>query len=190
MPSIRIANALFVGRLGIDLEGKAAVTPRCWTRWPRRATRAPRRVGDSCPPIPPSCAGNWTGGVSVGAFVGGQSRGAHRRDRHQLRVARLLAAGDSPFLVLADDGKVEERTRNAGRVRSRFISNNGDSARGPIKSAGRPRQTVCAPCFIPLRRICGNTRRGRAFGVTDPDVIGLCFDTGITPTAATTRGKA
>lgn len=104
-----------------------------------------------------------------------------------LKVARLLAAveGTSPFIVLADDnGKIPERTRNAGRVKPNmglsdtewkaFAEGTNQIARAVKDETG-------------LRLVFHHHCAGyvetpyevdKLFDLTDPALVGLCLDTG------------
>lgn len=104
-----------------------------------------------------------------------------------LQHARLLAevAGDTPFIVLADDnGTIKERTENAGRIRPEhgltqaqwdtFVTGVHHIAQSVKGETGL--RTVfhhhCAgyvetPAEVDLLMQC-----------TDPNLVGLCFDTG------------
>lgn len=103
-----------------------------------------------------------------------------------LRVAKLLAGvAESPFVVLADDnGTVDERTRNAGRVQPamglredqwiQFARGAERVARSVLDETGV--RTVfhhhCAGYVETPYEIDTLMR------LTDPGLLGLCFDTG------------
>ncbi len=105
-----------------------------------------------------------------------------------VRVARLLAAvaaDPKPFLVLADNnGSIAERTQNAGRIRPAmglsssewrvFADGANRVARAVAEQAGL--RTVfhhhCAGYVETPDEI------GRLLDLTDPDLLGLVFDTG------------
>jgi inosose dehydratase len=104
-----------------------------------------------------------------------------------VRTARLLAdvEGDLPFIVLADDnGKVPERTQNAGRI----LPQHGLSetewitfAEGAIKVAKAVKnETGLRTVFH--HHCAGYVERPDEVDTlmrsTDPELLGLCFDTG------------
>jgi inosose dehydratase len=104
-----------------------------------------------------------------------------------VRTARLLAGveGTSPFIVLADDnGKVEERTRCAGRITpSQGLTPEEWQvyARGAELVAGEvKRETGLRTVF---HHHCAGYVETPAevamlLKLTDPSLLGLCFDTG------------
>jgi inosose dehydratase len=104
-----------------------------------------------------------------------------------LRTARLLAAveGDLPFIVLADDnGKIQERTHNAGRILPQHALNESEwkiFAEGAEKIAESvKKQTGLRTVF---HHHCGGyIERPDEIDIlmrlTDPNLLGLCFDTG------------
>ena len=127
----------------------------------------------------------------LGAFVpvALKDAGAHAAGvEHTLRVARLLAAvatEPKPYLVLADNnGTVEERTRNAGRITAEmglrpsewhvFASGANLVARTVLRETGL--RTVfhhhCAGHVETPEEIA------KFLDATDPEAIGLVFDTG------------
>jgi inosose dehydratase len=104
-----------------------------------------------------------------------------------VRTAKLLAAvaGDAPFIVLADDnGSVPERTQNAGRVTPEmglseakwvtFAKGAGQIARAVKEEAGL--RTVfhhhCAGYVETPAEL------DKLLSLTDPNLLGLVFDTG------------
>ena len=104
-----------------------------------------------------------------------------------VRTARLLAEaqGDQPFIVLADDnGKIPERTRNAGRV----LPKHGLSqAEWQIFAEGAERVAQAVKQETGLRTVfhhhcAGYVERPIEVDVlmkaTDPSLLGLCLDTG------------
>lgn len=131
------------------------------------------------------------GVVMLGAFVPVELR---RRAAHAegvetaVKTARLLAAVASepkPFLVLADDnGKSPERTKNAGRVTPEMglsAAEWGVFAEGANRIARAVREETG------LRTVFHHHCAGyvetpyeiaRFLELTDPDMIGLVFDTG------------
>ena len=118
-----------------------------------------------------------------------------------LQVARLIAAvqdaENPPFVVLADDnGIVPERTQHAGRVTRDMELTDAEwtvFARGVEQVAAAVRDETGLRCVF--HHHCAGyieTPReiGRLLAMTDPDLVGLVFDTGHyafgsgTPTAA------
>ncbi|MCX7853235.1 MAG: TIM barrel protein [Caldilineales bacterium] len=104
-----------------------------------------------------------------------------------LRTARLLAAvaGPTPFIVLADDnGRDPVRTQNAGRVRPEH----GLTAEGwRVFAAGVERIARAVRAETGLRTVFHHHCAGyvetpaeveQLLTLTDPDLVGLCFDTG------------
>lgn len=104
-----------------------------------------------------------------------------------VRTARLLvaAAGESPFIVLADDnGRDAARTQNAGRIRPEHGLSEAQwavFAQGAERIAGAVREQTG------LRTVFHHHCAGyvetpheveRLLAATDPGLIGLCFDTG------------
>jgi len=123
---IRIANApCSWGDLEFDLQGKAASYELVLDEM-QQTGYAGTELGDwgFLPTDPGKLKEELSkrGLVLLGAFVPLALKDAstHRKGiEAAVKVARLLAAveGTSPFIVLADDnGKVPERTLNAGRV--------------------------------------------------------------------------
>lgn len=104
-----------------------------------------------------------------------------------LRTARLLAAvaGPTPFIVLADDnGRDPIRTQNAGRIRPEH----GLDAEGwRVFAAGVERIARAVRAETGLRTVFHHHCAGyvetpaeveQLLALTDPDLVGLCFDTG------------
>lgn len=104
-----------------------------------------------------------------------------------VRTARLLAdvQGDLPFIVLADDnGKVPERTQNAGRIRPEH------GLREPewqIFAEGAEKVAEAVKKETGLRTVFHHHCAGyvehpseidRLMQLTDPALLGLCLDTG------------
>lgn len=103
-----------------------------------------------------------------------------------LRVADLLAAtGDSPFIVLADDnGKVDFRTRDAGRIQPdqglndsewRIFADGANHFASTVKERTGLRTVFhhhCAGYVETPEEV------SRLLELTDPSLLGLCFDTG------------
>ena len=104
-----------------------------------------------------------------------------------VRTARLLAAveGDLPFIVLADDnGKIPERTQNAGRILPRHGLTEQE---WKIFAAGAQRVAEAVRKEAGLRTVfhhhCGGyietpQEIEMLMRMTDPSLLGLCFDTG------------
>ncbi|HET9589761.1 MAG TPA: TIM barrel protein [Anaerolineales bacterium] len=104
-----------------------------------------------------------------------------------VRTARLMAEaeGDLPFVVLADDnGKVPERTQNAGRVLPEHGLKESEwkiFAEGVEKVAGAvKKETGLRTVF---HHHCGGyverpEEIEMLMRLTDPALLGLCFDTG------------
>jgi inosose dehydratase len=104
-----------------------------------------------------------------------------------LKVARLLAAveGTTPFIVLADDnGKVPERTLNAGRVTPEMGLSD---AQWEVFAAGVERIASAVKTETGLRLVVHHHCAGYAetpqeieklLALTDPALVGLCLDTG------------
>lgn len=131
----------------------------------------------------------------VGAFVPVALRDLHAHvegEVHALRVARLLAAtapvdaaANGPFLILADaNGTVPVRTRNAGRVKPE-MSLSADEWRTFASGAERIARAVRDETG--LRAVFHHHCAGyietpdeiaRLLDLTDPDLLGLVFDTG------------
>ncbi|HJX41300.1 MAG TPA: TIM barrel protein [Anaerolineales bacterium] len=104
-----------------------------------------------------------------------------------LRAARLMvqAVGDQPFIVLADDnGRVPLRMQNAGRIRPEHgLSDSSWQTFG--EGAARLAESVRRETG--LRTVFHHHCAGyvetppeldRLMDLTDPDVLGLCLDTG------------
>lgn len=104
-----------------------------------------------------------------------------------VRTARLLAGaeGDLPFIVLADEnGKIEERTKNAGRVTPEMGLSD---AEWQVFAEGAQRIAAAVRRETGLRTVFHHHCAGyvetpaeieRLMSLTDPDLLGLCFDTG------------
>lgn len=101
------------------------------------------------------------------------------------QAASRIGVGDKPFLVLADNnGSVEERTRNAGRITAR-MSLSTDEWR--VFADGANRIAAAVQEKTGLRTVfhhhCAgyvetDTEIRRFLRLTDPKLIGLVFDTG------------
>ena len=104
-----------------------------------------------------------------------------------IRAARLLAEteGDVPFIVLADDnGKIAERTQNAGRIRP---EQGLSEAAWRVFAEGAERVAKAVKQETGLRTVfhhhCGGYVETPAeiemlLKLTDPSLLGLCIDTG------------
>jgi inosose dehydratase len=104
-----------------------------------------------------------------------------------LRTARLLAdvAGDEPFIVLADDnGKVNHRTKYAGRIQP---EHGLSPAQWQVFVGGIHCIAQAIRKQIGLRSVFHHHCAGYVetpaeieilMRMTDPELIGLCFDTG------------
>lgn len=104
-----------------------------------------------------------------------------------LQYARLLAdtAGDIPYIVLADDnGSSVVRTQNAGRIQLEHML---DSEQWEIYSEGVNRISDSIKKETGLRSVFHHHCAGyvetpeeidRLLEHTDPNLVGLCFDTG------------
>lgn len=104
-----------------------------------------------------------------------------------LKVARLLAAvqGTLPFIVLADDnGKVPQRTLNAGRVTPQMGLS---EAEWQVFAEGANRIAAAVKKETGLRLVFHHHCAGyvetpaevaRLLALTDPSLVGLCLDTG------------
>jgi inosose dehydratase len=126
----------------------------------------------------------------VGAFVpvGFKETTNHAAGvKSALRVARLLAAveGSTPFIILADDnGKDPLRTQNAGRILPEMGLTDGQwqtFAEGVTKTAESVRSDTGLRCVF--HHHCAGyvetpAEVDRLLALTDPNLIGLCLDTG------------
>jgi len=104
-----------------------------------------------------------------------------------VRTARLLAAvaGDSPFIVLADNNGTDPvRTKNAGRIRP---EQGLSEAQWQVFAEGAERIARAIRQETGLRTVFHHHCAGYVetpaeidtfLGLTDPGLIGLCFDTG------------
>lgn len=104
-----------------------------------------------------------------------------------VRTARLMAEaeGDLPFVVLADDnGKVPERTQNAGRVLPehglkesewKIFAEGVEKVAGAVKKGTGLRTVFHHHCGGYVER---PEEIEMLMRLTDPALLGLCFDTG------------
>ena len=104
-----------------------------------------------------------------------------------VRTAQLMvrAEGASPFIVLADDnGKIPARTQNAGRIQPEHSLNTAEwqiAAEGAEKVARAVRQETGLRTVF--HHHCAGyvetpTEIDTLLRLTDPDLLGLCLDTG------------
>ena len=104
-----------------------------------------------------------------------------------VRTAQLLvkAEGDTPFIVLADDnGKIPARTQNAGRIQPEYSLSTNEwqiAAEGAEKVARAVRQETGLRTVF--HHHCAGyvetpTEIDMLLQLTDPDLLGLCLDTG------------
>ncbi len=120
--------------------------------------------------------------------VGLKDRAAHAPGEEvAVRTARLLAglAGDSPFIVLADNnGSDPIRTCNAGRIRP---EHGLSKAQWQVFAEGAERIARAVKKETGLRLVFHHHCAGYVetpaeietfLNLTDPGLIGLCFDTG------------
>lgn len=131
----------------------------------------------------------------IGAYVPVRLKGerAHAEGAERaVRVARLLAsvrgtAGDDhlPFLVLADDNGTDPvRTRSAGRIRPDMSLSDAEwatFAAGAELVARAVRDETGLP--LVFHHHCAGwvetpDEIARFLEITDPELVGLCFDTG------------
>lgn len=104
-----------------------------------------------------------------------------------VRTARLLSAvaGDSPFIVLADDsGDNPVRSRNAGRIQPEHgLSNSAwqgfadraERIARAVRDASGLRTVFHPHCATYVET---PAEIDALMAMTDPDLLGLCFDTG------------
>jgi len=126
----------------------------------------------------------------VGAFVpvAFADNNAHEAGAEfAVRTAKLLAAveGNSPFIVLADDnGKNANRTRKAGRITA---ADNLTEAQWKTFVQGVEHVARAVREQVGLRCVFHHHAAGfvetadevsKLLGLTDPNLVGLCFDTG------------
>jgi inosose dehydratase len=190
---IRVANApCSWGVLEFGLEGKTTRHEQVLDEM-RETGYAGTELGDwGFMPTDPDALKHGLqkrGLAMVGAFVPVDLSKAEKRSEGvgaAVRIARLLAAVDSrAFVVLADDnGKDPTRTRNAGRIRpGQGLSETQweTFARGVdyIASAVRVEtglRTVFHHHCAGFVETPGEVER--LLALTDPETVGLCFDTG------------
>lgn len=191
---IKVANApCSWGVLEFDLEGQAADYVQVLDEMQQTGFEG-TELGDwgFMPTDPSALASELKGrGLEMlGAFVpvNLSDPAAHAAgEATAVRTARLLAAtaGDSPFIVLADDnGRDAARTQNAGRIRPEHSLNEAQwayFARGAERIASAVRdQTGLRTVFHHHCAGYAETPQevDRLLAATDPELLGLCFDTG------------
>ena len=126
----------------------------------------------------------------VGAFVPiafGDDKSLAAGTELALRTAKLLAGveGKTPFIVLADDnGKNPNRTRKAGRIEKTDELNDQQwktYAHGVDQVARSVREQSGLRCVF-HHHAAGFVETAdevaRLLELTDPELVGLCFDTG------------
>lgn len=193
-PALRLANApCSWGILEFELEGQTAGYAQVLDEM-RAAGYAGTELGDwGFMPTGPARLRRELearGLALVGAFVpvALAEAAAHAPGEAQaLRTARLLAeaAGDRPFIVLADDnGRDPVRTGHAGRV----LPEHGLSAAAwQVFADGATRIAARVGAETGLRTVFHHHCAGfvetpaeveRLLALTDPALLGLCFDTG------------
>jgi inosose dehydratase len=191
---IKIANApCSWGVLEFDLEGQAAGYDRVLNEIAETGYIG-TELGDwGFMPTDPAALKqeiHSRGLTLLGAFVPAMLKdpAAHEGGLdYALRVARLMAAvdGSTPVVVLADDnGKIPERTQNAGRVTPEMGLNDSQwqiFAEGAQKIAETVKKETglstvfhhhCAGYVETPHEIDTLLR------LTDPSLLGLCLDTG------------
>ena len=191
---IRIANApCSWGALEFDLQGKSAGYELVLDEM-QQTGYAGTELGDwgFMPTDPGKLKEELRkrGLVLLGAFVPVALKDASTHQKGveaALKVARLLAAveGTSPFIVLADDnGKVPERTLNAGRVTPAMGLS---EAEWQVFAEGTEKVAAAVKTETGLRLVfhhhCGgyvetSAEIDKLFALTDPQLVGLCLDTG------------
>ena len=191
---IKIANApCSWGVLEFDLEGKAAGYIQVLDEMVETGY-AGTELGDwgFMPTDPAKLAEevHSRGLTMLGAFVPVMLKdpAAHAPGiEAAVKTARLLAGveGSLPFIVLADDnGKVPERTKNAGRVTPEMGLSD---AEWQVFAEGATRVAEAVKREAGLRTVfhhhCGGycetpAEIERLMSLTDPTLLGLVFDTG------------
>ena len=191
---IKVANApCSWGVLEFDLQGQAAGYVQVLDEMQQTGFEG-TELGDwGFMPTDPAALQSELGGRGLemlGAFVpvNLSDPAAHTAgEATAVRTARLLAAtaGESPFIVLADDnGRSAARTQNAGRIRPEHGLSEAQwtvFAQGAQRIAGAVREQTG------LRTVFHHHCAGyvetpqevdRLLAATDPELLGLCFDTG------------
>ncbi len=191
---IKIANApCSWGVLEFDLEGKAAGYKKVLDEMVETGYSG-TELGDwGFMPTDPAQLANEIhkrGLMLLGAFVPVNLKDAASHaagEANAVRTARLLAGveGNLPFIVLADEnGRDPRRTRNAGRVRPEMGLSDAD---WHTFAAGAMRIAEAVKRETGLRTVFHHHCAGyietpaeiaRLMELTDPALLGLCFDTG------------
>lgn len=191
---IRIANApCSWGALEFDLDGKAAGYELVLNEM-QQTGYAGTELGDwgfmPTDPVKLKEELRKRDLVLLGAFVPVALKDVSTHEKGveaAVKVARLLAAveGNSPFIVLADDnGKVPERTQNAGRVKPEMGLSD---AEWQVFAEGTEKVAAAVKAETGLRLVfhhhCGGyvetpAEIDKLFSLTDPNLVGLCLDTG------------
>ncbi len=193
MSRIRVANApCSWGVLEFDLDGQASGGERVLSEMAATGFVG-TELGDwgFLPTEPPALKTmlDRHGLGMVGAFVPVALRdpAAHEPGAEAaVKVARLLAAvAEAPFVVLADDnGKVPERTANAGRIKP---AQGLSDAEWTVFAAGANRVAAAVRKETGLRTVFHHHCAGfvetpaevaTLLDRTDPDLVGLCLDMG------------
>lgn len=103
------------------------------------------------------------------------------------RTAKLLAAvaGNSPFIVLADDnGKIPARTQQAGRIApgAGLTEAQWQTFAGGVETVARAVREQAGLRCVFHHHAAGYVETpeeiARLLDLTDPQLVGLCFDTG------------
>jgi inosose dehydratase len=192
---IKVANApCSWGVLEFELEGEAAGCARVLDEMVETGY-AGTELGDwGFMPTDPAALKHELdsrGLALLGAFVPVMLKdpGAHAAGvEAAVRAARLLsaaAAGERPFIVLADDnGKVPMRTQNAGRICPEHGLSEDE---WQVFAAGAEQVAFAVRQETGLRTVFHHHCAGYVetpaeidalMARTDPDLLGLCFDTG------------
>jgi inosose dehydratase len=193
MSRIRVANApCSWGVLEFDLEGVASGGERVLSEMAATGFVG-TELGDwgFLPTDPPALKTmlDRHGLGMVGAFVPVALRDPTTHEagaEAAVKVARLLAAvAETPFIVLADDnGKVPERTANAGRI---VPAQGLTDAEWTVFGAGANRVAAAVRKETGLRTVFHHHCAGFVetpaevatfLDRTDPDLVGLCLDMG------------
>jgi len=192
--TIRIANApCSWGVLEFDLEGEAAGYAQVLDEIAATGYQGTELGDRGFMPTEPGRLKSEIGArglTLVGAFVPVMLKDplAHAGGvEAAVRTARLLAGveGDTPFIILADDnGKISERTQNAGRIRPEHGLCDEE---WQIFAEGAERIAESVKKETGLRTVFHHHCAGyvetpaeidRLLALTDPALLGLCLDTG------------
>jgi len=191
---IKIANApCSWGALEFDLQGKAATYSTVLDEM-QKTGYSGTELGDwgfmPTDPVKLKSELRKRSLTLLGAFVPVALKDADKHAagvENALKVARLLAAveGSLPFIVLADDnGSVPERTLNAGRVTAGMGLT---TDQWKVFAAGVERIAEAVKAETGLRLVVHHHCAGYAetpeeietlLSLTDPNLVGLCLDTG------------